>query len=97
LLVPLEGDERGDSFVARFDTETGALTSLEAMRYREADSPAKILWFANTEPGPEVGPWGLPAVGSATWLDQGKPWAYFTAEDLRYNVDVSDYLRARGI
>ena len=38
----------------------------------------------------------LGAVGSATWLDQGKPWAMFTLEEVNYNVDVSDYIRQRG-
>ena len=35
-------------------------------------------------------------VGSATWLDQGRPWAVFTLEDVVYNVDVSTYIRQRG-
>ena len=38
----------------------------------------------------------LSAVGSATWLDQGKPWAVFTPEAVKYNVDVSQYILARG-
>jgi membrane protease YdiL (CAAX protease family) len=38
----------------------------------------------------------LSAAGSATWLDQGKPWAVFTAEDVVYNVDVSQYIRQKG-
>jgi hypothetical protein len=36
-------------------------------------------------------------VGSATWLDQGKPWAIFRLEDVVYNVDVSKYIRQKGI
>ncbi|MEW5830865.1 MAG: hypothetical protein AB1846_18390 [Chloroflexota bacterium] len=38
----------------------------------------------------------LGAVGSATWLDQGGPWAIFTIEDAAYNTDVSEYIRGRG-
>ena len=38
----------------------------------------------------------LEAAGSATWLDQGTPWALFTAEQIVYNVDVRDYIRTRG-
>ncbi|HLE15736.1 MAG TPA: hypothetical protein VI776_13395 [Anaerolineales bacterium] len=38
----------------------------------------------------------LSASGSATWLDQGRPWAVFTVEDIVYNVDVSEYIQQRG-
>jgi hypothetical protein len=38
----------------------------------------------------------LNTVGSATWMDDGKPWATFTLGDARYNIDVSEYVRARG-
>lgn len=36
----------------------------------------------------------LSATGSATWLDQGSLWAFFTLEETAYNVDVSEYIRA---
>jgi hypothetical protein len=38
----------------------------------------------------------LSAIGSATWLDQGKPWAVFTLEEVKYNVDVSKYILQKG-
>jgi hypothetical protein len=34
---------------------------------------------------------------AATWMDEGKPWAVFTLEDVAYNVDVSEYIRASGL
>ena len=95
LRVPL-GDSGTDTFVARFDPNTGSIASLEAMRYQESKSSAKILWTALIEPGPKVGAFDLPSTGSATWSTQGAPWAVFTTQDLRYNVDVSAYLRAKG-
>jgi len=97
LVVPL-GDDATDTFVVRFDPETDQITSLEAMRYHDSKSPAKVLWVAAYEEGSEpIGDAGVPATGMTTWLDQGKPWAYFTAEDIRINVDVDEYLRARGL
>lgn len=96
LVVPL-GDEDSDTFVVRFDAATGKMVSLEAMRYRDSKSTTKVLWIAANEGDETVGDYGLPAVGSATWLDQGEPWARFTAEDVRLNVDVDDYLRGRGL
>jgi hypothetical protein len=37
------------------------------------------------------------AVGAVTWFDQGKPWAVFSVEDIVYNVEVSETLRASGV
>lgn len=36
-------------------------------------------------------------VGAAIWMDDGKPWAVFTVEDVAYNVDVKEYIRAKGL
>jgi hypothetical protein len=96
LDVPF-GPSARDSFTVRFDPASGAMRSLEAWRYRSSSDPEKILWIAATEPGPTVGPWGLPAVGTATWADQGDPWARFVTEDIRTDVDLSSALRARGL
>lgn len=96
LVVP-RGEAASDTFVVRFDPEDGHLVVLEAMRYRDSRSPRKVLWLAANEAGETVGPWRLPAVGTATWLDQGRPWAVFRAEDVRCNADVSGALRQRGL
>jgi hypothetical protein len=34
--------------------------------------------------------------GAATWFDDGRPWAVFNAENVVYNVDVGEYIRAKG-
>lgn len=97
LDVPL-GDDGHDWFVARFDPASGGLASLEAWRYRSSKETAKTLWIATNElDGPVVGPLRLPAAGTATWADRGEPWARFVTEDIRTDVDVTAYLRARGI
>jgi len=96
LYVPFEDEE--DTFVVRFDPETGLMTSMEAMRYRDVgEGSKKILWITRNEPGPTVPGTKLAASGSATWLDQGRPWAVFTIEDAVYNVDVAEYIRQRGL
>lgn len=95
LVVPLGADKR-DSLIVRFDPDTGALRSLEAQRYRSSADPDPILWIARSVPGSTVGEFGLPSVGTATWSDQGTPWAVFTTEDIRTDVDVSEYVRGRG-
>jgi hypothetical protein len=95
LYVPFEDKE--ENFVMRFNPETGLLDNMEAMRFRDSGPQAKkILWITKNIEGQNIEGTNLSAVGSATWLDQGKPWAVFTLEEVNYNVDVSEYIRQRG-
>jgi len=95
LYVPFE--DQMENFVVRFNPETGLIDTMEAMRYRDSgDQAKKILWITTTEPGSFIEGTKISSVGSATWLDQGKPWATFTLEEVNYNVDVSEYIRQRG-
>ena len=95
LFVPFEDKE--ENFIVRFNPTTGLIDTMEAMRYREAgEGKDKILWITRNEAGGTIAGTKISAVGSATWLDQGKPWAVFTLEEVVYNVDVSEYIRQRG-
>ncbi len=89
LQVPFEN--HSETFVVRFDPVSGMIAMMEAMRYREPGAgKAKILWITRNEPGRALPGTKLDATGSATWLDQGKPWAYFEAEEIVTNADLSD-------
>jgi hypothetical protein len=97
LVVPFgEGYER---FIVRFHPDTGMLDLMEAMRFK-GDGPeaVKVLWLTggNQEWG-AVNGYTLPVRGAATWLDEGTPWAVFTIEEVVYNVDVEQYIRAKGL
>jgi hypothetical protein len=95
LLVPFE--DKMENFVVRFNPETGLIDTMEAMRYRDSgDQAKKILWIATNEKGPKIQGANISSVGSATWLDQGKPWATFAIEETHYNVDVSKYIHEKG-
>lgn len=95
LFVPF-GDVE-ENFVVRFNPDTYLVDSMEAMRYRDTGAGAKkILWITRNVEGKQIAGTKLGAMGSATWLDTGVPWAVFTLEDVVYNVDVSEYIRARG-
>lgn len=95
LFVPFE--EKQENFVVRFNPETGLMDSMEAMRFRDSGPQAKqILWITRNLPGKKIEGTQLDAVGSATWMDQGQPWATFTLEEVNYNVDVSQYIRQKG-
>lgn len=106
LVVPFSGAQDGaedrdqdgdeDRFVVRFDPETGLIQLFEAMRYKDAADPAKTLWLSQAVEWGELNGQTALRVGAATWVDDGTPWAVFTVEDLVYNVDVQEYIRAKG-
>jgi len=95
LYVPFENDE--ENFLVRFNPETGLIDTMETMRYRDTggDQP-KILWILHNEQRQSMSEGNGRSVGSAMWLDQGSPWAYFDAEQIFLNVDVSRYVRQSG-
>lgn len=96
LSVPFE--QETEHFIVRFTPDTGLMDMMEAMRYRESgEESEKILWIVRNEPVPVKGKGHILARGSATWLDQGKPWAYFDLEKAWYNIPVEGMLRARGL
>ncbi|HEY9151822.1 MAG TPA: DUF6544 family protein [Anaerolineales bacterium] len=95
LFVPF-GDKE-ENFVMRFVPKTGLIDTMEAMRFRDAGPLAKkILWITQNVGDQKIEGTNISAVGSATWFDQGKPWAVFTLEEVEYNVDVSQYIRQKG-
>jgi hypothetical protein len=95
LFVPFENQM--ENFVVRFNPQTGLVDLMEAMRYREpGEGKPKTLWITRNETGVQFAGKTVEQVGSATWMDQGKPWAVFYLENLEINVDVNDYIRQRG-
>ncbi|HHT09122.1 MAG TPA: hypothetical protein PK171_05875 [Atribacter sp.] len=95
LVVPF--GEQEERFIVRFDSQTGYLKLMEAMRYKSAGDKHKVLWLAETLKWGSIDKHNLMIEGSATWLDEGKPWAVFTVDDVVYQVDVSEYLQAHGL
>ena len=67
------------------------------MRYRDAGDEAKIPWRNEVLGWQTFHGLRIPSPASATWLDQGKPWSVWTIEDVAYNVDVTEYIRAKGL
>jgi hypothetical protein len=95
LYVPFEEGE--ENFLVRFNPQTGLIDLMETMRYRDTgeDQP-KILWILHNEVKQSTTQSSINSVGSAMWLDQGSPWAYFVVEELFFNADVSTYILKRG-
>ena len=94
LVVPF-GDQQ-ERYVVRFDPDTGLTTWFESMRYHGETSQLKTLWLNRSVKWGTLEGRPFSTVGAAIWMDDGKPWAVLTVEDVVYNVDVKDYIRARG-
>jgi len=95
VTVPF-GDVR-QTMVIRFDPETRMISHLEAMRYRDAADKHKTLWINQAHGIHDIGGHKVLSPGAVVWLDQGKPWAIFSVEEVVYNIDVADYVREHGI
>ncbi len=95
LIVPFENTQ--ERYVVRFDPDTGLIRFLESMRYKEATNNTKILWLNEVREYNTVNGYLIPKVAALTWFDQGIPWAVFDVEEIVYNVDVKDYVRAKGL
>ncbi|HSM56846.1 MAG TPA: DUF6544 family protein [Candidatus Sulfomarinibacteraceae bacterium] len=94
LFVPY-GDEE-EHFVVRFDPQTGRPRLVEAMRYKAEDSEEKTLWLNEALQWGTVDGHPTATEAAVTWLDDGRPWAVFTVEDIVLNANVDEYIRERG-
>jgi len=94
LVVPF-GDQE-EHIVVRFDTQTGYLHFLEAMRYKGEEDTTKTLWICEGLEWTETKGYILPQKGRITWFDQGTAWAVFEVEDVVYNIDLDDYIKQTG-
>lgn len=94
LIVPFAAAE--DTFTVYFDPVTGLIASMEAMRYKEATSTEKILWQLDILAWQEYHGRLIPSRSTVTWVDEGSPWLVIELDDIIYNADVNEYIRAEG-
>lgn len=94
LFVPWNTGE--DEFLVRFDPETGLLDSMEAMRYKTVGGE-KVRWTVCVKAWQEFHGMQIPKRATLTWADENGPWATFDITEVVYNVDVDEYIRARGV
>jgi hypothetical protein len=94
LVVPYHDSPQ--RIIVRFDPATGLPHMMEAMRYKGAESTEKTLWLNEAVSWGDIN--GNPAlrIGSLTWYDEGSPWLQFSIDELVYNTDVREKIRAEG-
>jgi hypothetical protein len=89
MYVPFEHSQ--ETFVMRFNPQTGLLDMMEAMRYKNPADKHKILWITTSAKGKKGSD-----VALVTWLDDGRPWAELTLDSVVVNADVTQYIHQRG-
>lgn len=94
LIVPFEVGE--DRFTIFFDPETGLITRMEAQRYKGTESAEKVGWLLDVITWQEFEGLLLPATATATWADEDSPWLVMHLDEVVYNVDIEQYIRAKG-
>ena len=92
--MPFGEDE--DSFTVTFDPETHLMRTMEALRYRDATDEAKIDWLLAALECDSFHRVLRPSLASVTWEDDGTPWLVIRLDGVVYNVDIEEYIRARG-
>jgi hypothetical protein len=94
LIVPFADGE--DSFTVTFDPQTSLIQSVQTLRYRDAADTEKIPWLLEPIAWKTYHGMLVPTTATATWQDEGTPWLVIEIEDIAYNVDVKEYIRAKG-
>ena len=89
LYVPYE--DRQETFLMRFNPQTGLLDMMEAMRYKNPADKHKILWITTSAKGKNGD-----TVAYVMWLDDGRPWAALTLDSMVFNTDISKTIQQRG-
>ena len=92
LVVPFDDEEQ--HFLVRFEPDSGLPRFFESMRYKEAASETKSLWINEIRAWGDRGGKVIPTSAALTWYEDGAPWALFEVDEVVYNVNVEDYLRA---
>jgi hypothetical protein len=94
LVVPF--GEQEDSFAVTFDPHSGLIQSMQALRYKQATDEEKTPWLLEALEWDRFNGILVPSLSTVTWEDENTPWLTITLEELVYNVDVSNYIRASG-
>ena len=94
LVVPFGGGE--DTFTVEFDPQTGLIRSMESLRYKQATDEAKTRSLFEVSEWDTMAGAMIPSLASVTWEDEGTPWLTFEVDEIVYNVDIEEDIRARG-
>ena len=88
LIVPF-GEQEEESLRVEFDPETGLITSMLSMRYRDQEE-TKTPWRGKYSNWRTVHGIKVPHRVVGTWEDWEEPYVILDLEGAEYNVDLSE-------
>ena len=91
LVFPFGNEE--DELIVHFDPESGLITHMTALRYRDEQS-GKTPWRVDFTSWQTANGVKMPARIAVTWEDQGEPWSTWDIEQVFWNVNISKTLPA---
>jgi len=94
LIVPSDTEEQ--AFTVWFDPATDLVQRMETLRWRDAADAAPIVWINEVHAWMDVDGMKIPSHVTVAWEDQGQPWFNLEVEEVVYNVDVDEYIWAKG-
>jgi hypothetical protein len=97
LIVPFGDVGEEDGFTVTFDKASGLMTTMETLRWKDPKDAEEIRWTLTMTGWETFHGIRIPARGTATWESEGTPWLIAEIEDMTLNVDVSTYIRAKGL
>lgn len=86
LMIPYQ--DNYDNLTIDFDSESGLIKTMEAMRYR-GQSEEKVLWRIDCLEWEVFNELLIPVRSSLTWEGDKGPWSYWTIEGIQYNAEIS--------
>jgi hypothetical protein len=94
LVVPFKGGE--DSLRVAFDPETGLMTRMSGMRYRNQEE-TKTPWRGESSEWRTVHGIKVPHRPVGVWEDWEEPYVVLDLEGVEFNVDVSEKIPGAGL
>ena len=76
-----------EAFNVYFDPQTGLISHLTTMRYRDPEDTERTLWTNHMLEWREINGVMIPVVAESQW-GTDDPWAVWRVEDVIYNLDV---------
>lgn len=92
LLVPF--GEQEETLSADFDPQSGLMSSISGMRYRNHEK-TKTSWRGEFSEWRTLHGIKVPHRNVAIWEDQREPYGFFEIEGAEYNVDVSEKISSK--
>ena len=86
MIVPDAPEE--EWFTVHFDPETGQMSAMSTMRYRDPGDAPRLQWTNHVLQWGTINGITIPVETSTQWEDD-EPWAVWHIEDIVLNVDVS--------